>query len=105
MAAWLATQGHRVNRKRVQRLMRMMALVAINQRPRTSKPAAAHKICPYLLGSITIERVNQDEVLGLWCMLLERRYDPSHRFALSQPVERDRGSQTPHGETADSGHC
>src|SRR6516165_5414316 len=44
MAAWLATQGHRVNRKRVQRLMRMMALVAIYQRPSTSKPAAAHKI-------------------------------------------------------------
>jgi len=62
MAAWLATQGHRVNRKRVQRLMRMMALVAIYQRPSTSKPAAAHKIYPYLLGGITIERVNQ-----VWC--------------------------------------
>ncbi len=29
MAAWLATQGHRVNRKRVQRLMRLIGLVAI----------------------------------------------------------------------------
>src|SRR6202049_4644927 len=52
MAAWLATQGHVVNRKRVRRLMRLMGLVAIYQRPNTSKPAAAHKIYPYLLGGI-----------------------------------------------------
>jgi len=62
MAAWLATQGHLVNRKRVQRLMRLMGLVAIYQRPNTSKPAAAHKVYPYLLGGLSIERVNQ-----VWC--------------------------------------
>src|ERR1700737_1709351 len=50
MAAWLATQGPVVNRKRVQRLMRLAGLVAIYQRPSTSKPAVAHKISPYLLG-------------------------------------------------------
>jgi len=48
MAAWLATQGHLVNRKRVQRLMRLMGLVAIYQRPNTSKPAPQNKVCPYL---------------------------------------------------------
>jgi putative transposase len=42
MAAWLATQGHLVNRKRVRRLMRLMGLVAIYQRPNTSKAATAH---------------------------------------------------------------
>jgi putative transposase len=62
MAAWLATQGHVVNRKRVQRLMRLLGLTAIYQRPKTSKPAAAHKIYPYLLGGIAIDRVNQ-----VWC--------------------------------------
>jgi putative transposase len=62
MAAWLATQGHLVNRKRVERLMRLMGPVAIYQRPDTSKPVAAHKIYPYLLGGIAIERVNQ-----VWC--------------------------------------
>src|SRR5881227_225306 len=62
MAAWLATQGHRINRKRVQRLIRLLGLVAIYQRPNTSKPAAAHKIYPYLLGGLVIERVNQ-----VWC--------------------------------------
>jgi putative transposase len=62
MAAWLATQGHLVNRKRAQRLMRLLGLAAIYQRPNTSKPAAAHKIYPYLLRGMAIERVNQ-----VWC--------------------------------------
>jgi putative transposase len=62
MAAWLATKGHLVNRKRVQRLMRLLGLVAIYQRPNTSKPAVAHKIYPYLLGGLAIDRVNQ-----VWC--------------------------------------
>src|SRR6201984_2450099 len=62
MAAWLATQGHHVNRKRVQRLMRLLGLAAIYQRPNTSKPAVAHKIYPYLLRGLAIERVNQ-----VWC--------------------------------------
>jgi putative transposase len=62
MAVWLATQGHVVNRKRVRRLMRLLGLVAIYQRPNTSKSAEAHKIYPYLLGGMAIERVNQ-----VWC--------------------------------------
>src|SRR5260370_15888179 len=62
MAAWLATQAHVVNRKRVRRLRRLAGLVAIYQRPTTSKPAPAHKIYPYRLGGISIERVNQ-----VWC--------------------------------------
>jgi putative transposase len=62
MAAWLATQAHLVNRKRVRRLMRLIGLVAIYQRPNTSKAAAAHKVYPYLLGGMAIERVNQ-----VWC--------------------------------------
>src|SRR5947209_5410921 len=62
MAAWLTTQGHRINRKRVQRLMRLLGLAAIYQRPNTSKPAPAHKIYPYLLRGLAIERVNQ-----VWC--------------------------------------
>jgi hypothetical protein len=50
------------NRKRVRRLMRFAGLVAIYQRPNTSKPAVAHKIDPYLLDGLSIERVNQ-----VWC--------------------------------------
>jgi putative transposase len=62
MAAWLATQRHRINRKRVQRLMRLMGLVAIYQRPNTSKPAPESKVYPYRLGGLRIERANQ-----VWC--------------------------------------
>lgn len=62
MTAWLNSQGHRVNRKRVQRLMRLMGLVAIYQRPNTSKAAPEHIKYPYLLGGLTINRVNQ-----VWC--------------------------------------
>src|ERR1700724_1222052 len=62
MAAWLATQGPPINRKRVQRLMRLIGLVAVYQRPNTSKPAAAHKVYPYLLGGLSIDRVKP-----VWC--------------------------------------
>ncbi len=59
MTAWLQAQGHAVNRKRVQRLMQRMGLAAIYQRPRTSRPAPAHRIYPYLLRGLRIERVHQ----------------------------------------------
>ena len=59
MAAWLKSQSHRVNRKRVQRLMRLMGLTAIYRRPRTSVPAKGHTIYPYLLRNMEITRPNQ----------------------------------------------
>ena len=59
LAAWLGTQGHTVNRKRVKRLMQLMGLAAIYQRPRTSRPAPEHRIYPYLLRGLVIERINQ----------------------------------------------
>jgi putative transposase len=57
--AWLATQGHRVNRKRVQRLMRLMNLEAIYAKPKLSAPDSQHKVYPYLLRDVPIERVDQ----------------------------------------------
>ena len=59
IAAWLKSQGHLINRKRVRRLMQVMGLKAIYRRPRTSKPAAGHKIYPYLLSGMAITRPNQ----------------------------------------------
>lgn len=59
MTVWLQTQGHMVNRKRVQHLMQRMGLAAIYQRPRTSRPAPEHRIYPYLLRGLPITRVNQ----------------------------------------------
>jgi putative transposase len=59
MTVWLRTQGHEVNRKRVRRLMQLMGLEAIYRRPNTSKPTPGHKIYPYLLRGLEINRVNQ----------------------------------------------
>ena len=59
MKVWLGKQGHTVNRKRVQRLMRTMGLQAIYRRPRTSQPGPGHKVYPYLLGAMEITRPNQ----------------------------------------------
>ena len=59
MTAWLRTQGHQVNRKRVRRLMRAMGLEAIYRKPNTSKPAPEHRIYPYLLKGVAVDRVDQ----------------------------------------------
>lgn len=48
-----------VSRKRIRRLMRLMGLEAIYQKPRTSVAAPGHKIYPYLLGGLTIDRPGQ----------------------------------------------
>ena len=55
----LETRGHSLNRKRVQRLMRQMGLRALYPRPRTSQPGKGHKIYPYLLRDLSVERANQ----------------------------------------------
>jgi len=49
----------KMNRKRVQRLMRLMGITALGPKPRTSKPAPGHKVFPYLLRGVSIERPNQ----------------------------------------------
>ena len=59
MTVWLQRQGRPMSRKRVQRLMRTMGLRAIFRRPRTSQPAAGHKVYLYLLGGMEITRPNQ----------------------------------------------
>jgi putative transposase len=59
MTAWLRAQGYQVNRKRVRRLMQVMGLQAIYRRPNTSKPAPDHRVYPYLLRGLEINRVNQ----------------------------------------------
>jgi putative transposase len=55
----LRRQGERVNRKRVQRLMRQMGLSAVAPGPYTSRPHPLHAKYPYLLRGLTIQRPNQ----------------------------------------------
>jgi putative transposase len=59
MTTWLRSEGHEVNRKRVQRLMRLMGLEAVYPKPNLSMRGAGHKVYPYLLRGVSIERVNQ----------------------------------------------
>jgi putative transposase len=54
----LNKEGRGVNRKRVQRLMRMMGIEALVPRPGTSKAAPGHRIYPYLLRGVTIAEPN-----------------------------------------------
>jgi putative transposase len=62
MAWHLRNQGFSVNVKRVRRLMRLMGLMPIYQKPNTSKPAKGHKTYPYLLRGLRVDRPNQ-----VWC--------------------------------------
>jgi putative transposase len=55
----LEARGHPTNRKRVQRLMRLMGLSALYPRRRTSQPGKGHKIYPYRLKDLCIDRANQ----------------------------------------------
>ena len=60
MTRWLREdEGHEVNHKRIAGLMQKMGLQAITPGPHTSKPTQGHRIYPYLLRKVKIERVNQ----------------------------------------------
>ena len=62
MARHLRRGGHMVGRKRVRRLMAKMGLAPIYQRPRTTVPHPGHRVWPYLLRDLVVERRNQ-----VWC--------------------------------------
>ena len=62
MTAWLQSEGYAVNRKRVVRLMRVMGIEAVYAKPKLSQPGEGHKIYPYLLRRMKIERRDQ-----VWC--------------------------------------
>ena len=58
IARTLSEEGFPIDRKRVRRLMRVMGIEALGPKPRTTKPAPGHKIYPYLLRDLTIDRPN-----------------------------------------------
>jgi putative transposase len=62
MVAVMRRDGFVVNRKRVKRLMRVMGIEAIYQKPNTSLGHPAHKVYPYLLRGLVVDRPNQ-----VWC--------------------------------------
>src|SRR5450755_2192619 len=61
MTAWLRREGHEINRKRVQRLMRLMGLEAVYPKPHLSAGGVGHKVYPYLLRGVSIDQPARDE--------------------------------------------
>ena len=62
MMRHLRREGFAVGRKRIRRLMAKMGLAPIYQRPRTTVPHPEHRVYPYLLRDMVIDRPNQ-----VWC--------------------------------------
>ena len=62
MTDWLRDQGYCVNPKRIDRLMKLMGIMAVYPRKRTSRPHPGHKIYPYLLRDVAVTRPDQ-----VWC--------------------------------------
>lgn len=86
MARHLRREGHPVGRKRVRRLMAKMGLVPIYQRPRTTVPHPEHRIYPYLLRDLIVDRANQ-----VWCA--DITYIPMRRGFLYLVAIMDRATR------------
>ena len=82
MRKYLRRQGYEVGRHRVRRLMRLMGLAAVYQKPRTSVPHPQHPVFPYLLRNLAITRPNQ-----VWCA--DITYIPMRRGFLYLVVVMD----------------
>jgi len=102
MRRHLRRDGWAVGRTRIRRLMRLMGLQAIYQRPRTSIPNTQHRIYPYLLRDLIIDRPNQ-----VWCA--DITYIPMRRGFLYLVAVMDWHSRAVLSwrlsNTMDSGFC
>jgi putative transposase len=59
MLLWLKDQGHSVNRKRVRRLMKLLGIEALYPKPKTTRRDHEHRVYPYLLRGLRVDRPNQ----------------------------------------------
>jgi len=102
MARHLRRAGHEVGRRRARRLMAKMGLSPIYQRPRTSDPHPQHRIDPYLLRKLAIERPNH-----VWCA--DVTYIPMRRGFLYLVAIMDRATRKVLAwrlsNTMDAGFC
>lgn len=74
IARQLRRCGMRVNRKKVQRLMRIMGIEAVYPKPNTSRPHPQHKVYPYLLRNLAIDRPDQVWVSDITYIPMERGF-------------------------------
>ena len=74
MCDWLCDQGYKTNHKRVERMMHTMGLQAITPGPHTSKPCPGHKIYPYLLRGVDIERLHQVWSIDITYIPMQKGY-------------------------------
>ncbi|WP_256441741.1 IS3 family transposase [Bradyrhizobium sp. sGM-13] len=74
MTAMLKAEGLQVNRKCVQRLMRKMGIAALGPKPNTTKLPPRHKIYPFLLRNMTIDRPNQVWAADIMCLQIGRGF-------------------------------
>ena len=79
MARHLRREGVSVGRRRVRRLMRLIGLEAIYRKPRTSDVQPGHRVYPYLLRGLTIDRPDQ-----VWCADIERHEALTNRAVMRE---------------------
>jgi len=66
--------GHKINRKRVQRLMKLLGLAGMAPEPNTSRPYPQHEVYPYLLRGVNVIRPNQVWRTDITYIRLARRF-------------------------------
>ena len=86
MARHLRREGYVAGRKRIRRLMAKMGLAPIYQRPRTTVPNPEHRVFPYLLRDVAIDRPDQ-----VWCA--DITYLPMRRGFLCPVAVMDRATR------------
>jgi putative transposase len=70
----LRGEGVAIGRRRVATMIKRMGIAAVYRRPNTSKPAAGHKIYPYLLRWVAVERPNQVWAMGITYIPMARGF-------------------------------
>jgi putative transposase len=83
MVKVLRRRGTLVNRKRVQRLMRLMGIRSLCPQPKTTTPNKAHPVYPYLLRNMVINRPNQ-----VWAADIERHEALLNREGVKEPLRQ-----------------
>lgn len=94
MRDYLYRLGHRVNRKRVGRLMRIMGLASVVLQKKTSVPAPGHKVYPYLLRGLNINRPGQVWASDITYVSLARRLPACLKITASGSAWTGKGRAT-----------